>query len=360
MKVWFAAFIPQSSRGGVQRSIKQFDQSLQKSGHQVEIIYASGKCYNNYLLFAALLAYRLMRNIFNPPDWIVARSSDSVFCAILVRLLHLKTRVALHNHGWEEKIYQIEKQLPGEIITNPTGWKARTLRFTLLRINLKLSEICICGTIEEARWISVKYRTLAKKMRIVPNGTETPDKPLWPLHKAYYPKFLLVGGFTWKKNLEYGLKIFERIMDKYENAQLILVGTGRIPDEKKTLLSSLGNSVLLVESELPEQMNRWYETCPFLISTSRYEGGRAFCILEAMARGCVVFASSIPSTREIIRDKKNGILLSGIDCEYDSSEILKICRDVQQIHNIGVAAWKYAKRNRIERQAKRLINVLSE
>lgn len=359
MKVWFAASIQESSNGGVQRSMVQFSKFLQSAGMQVEIIYASNKSDNNYLRFAVMLAKKYLKNLRDPPDWIIARSTDSVFCAVLIRLLSLKTKVALHNHGWEEKVYKIEKGLSREIVTNPTSWKSQLLRFPLLKANLILSDICICGTIEEAKWISGKYNFSVKKMRVIPNGIDVADKPHWPLQKNYPLNILSVGGFTWKKNLEYSLQIFRKVLSKNSEAKLYLIGTGSIPSQKELLMDLYGQSLIVIENESPGMMSRWYEHCPFIVSTSRYEGGRAFCILEAMARGCVVFATGIPSSNEMITNYHNGILLDGKDAEADCSRILKTGMDTQSIKQIGMAAWRYAKRNRIERQANRLMRVLN-
>lgn len=359
MKIWLAASVSQHSCGGVHRSVMLFSKYLRDAGMQVKIIFAS-KNADNYLIFAIRLALRLLMHLSDPPDWIIARSSDSVFCAALVKIFSLKTRIALHNHGWEEKVYQIEKRLPGSIITNPTGWKSHLVRFPLLKANLFLSDICICGTIEEARWIAVRYHLSIGKMRVIPNGIEVPEKPYWPLQENVPLNLLSIGGFTWKKNLEYTIDIFRKVLSERSDARLILAGTGKITEEKRQLMDCFGDSLTVIEKESPEKMAQWYETCPFLVSASRYEGGRAFSILEAMARGCVVFGTGIPSTKEIIRDNQNGVLLKGTDPELDCSAILKLYLDIEQIKRIGVSAWKYAKRNRIERQVKRLIRVLQK
>ena len=360
MKVWFAASIEESSNGGVQRSMVQFSRFLQSEGIQVEIIYASNKSGTNYLRFAVLLAIKYLKNLRNPPDWIIARSTDGVFCTVLIRLFSLKTKVALHNHGWEEKVYKIEKGLPREIVTNPTSWKSHLLRFPLLKANLRLADVCICGTIEEAKWISDRYKFSAKKMRVIPNGIDVADKPHWPLQKNYPLNILSVGGFTWKKNLEYSLQIFRKVLNKNPEAKFYMVGTGNIPSQRELLMDFCGESLVIIKNESPGMMNRWYEHCPFVVSTSRYEGGHAFCILEAMARGCVVFATGISSSKEIIMNYHNGILLDGTDADADCSRIMKTSLDTQSIKEIGMAAWRYAKRNRIERQANRLKKVLLE
>ena len=77
MKIWFAASVAQSSCGGVSRSMMQFGQISQECGNAGGIIFASKKKADNYLKFFSL-ALRLLKHLGDPPDWIIARSSDSV------------------------------------------------------------------------------------------------------------------------------------------------------------------------------------------------------------------------------------------------------------------------------------------
>lgn len=358
MKIWFAASIPKTSFGGVKRSIVNLSEYLQTKGNQVKIIYSSKWDKGNYLLYSVKLGIMLLLNIWKQPDWIIARSTDGFFCSLLVKLLHLRTRVALYNHGWEEKVLEVEKRLPQNLINNPTGWTSYVLRLPLLRANLLLSDICICGTIEEARWIGKKYKSTNNKIRVIPNGIDVPEEPYWPGQNSFPLNFLMIGGFTWKKNLDYGLRLFEKIREREKEAKLYIVGTGKISDEKKRVIAESDESLVVKEVESPQNMTHWYKTCPFLLFPSRYEGGRAFSVLEAQAMGAVVFVSDIPSNREFICDQRNGIIISGTDTDEDCSRIKNVCFIQQKIKNIGVSAWENAKRHSKERQGNRLLRIL--
>ena len=141
---------------------------------------------------------------------------------------------------------------------------------------------------------------------------------------------------------------------------MFIVGTGALPQSKEQILEPLGDSVFVVNNESPDKMDRWYETCPYLLSTSRYEGGRSYAILEGMAKGMVVFGTDIPSTREIITDNCNGILLSGIDTESDKGKILQVIEDTGLSKEIGRFAWRKASRHTLSRQIDRLQKVIEK
>jgi glycosyltransferase involved in cell wall biosynthesis len=360
MRIWFAAAQQRDTLGGVYRSVFSLAETLKKQGHEVTIFWCRREGRRQTFFFSLQLLLRLFLSFFWRPHWIIARSSDGLFCALVSRIgLAGRTRVALHSHGWEEKVYEIEKRLPQSILSNPTTWKARMVRFPLLRATLAFANCCICGTIEEARYVAARYPRHAHKVRVVANGVEEMQAAFWPSQKERPPSFLIVGGFTWKKNVEYGIELFHAVLAAVPEARLFIVGTRHIPPSKQKMIDSLGDAVYVVEREHPKKMFRWYETCPFLISTSRYEGGRSLAILEAQNRGAVVFASAIPSSKEIIRDGINGYLLSGCSIERDSACIIDTCRDGGRCITVGNAAWRSAGRQAWNRQAKRLVRVLA-
>lgn len=358
MRIWFAASISPSAFGGIHRSMNQLASELRRYGHSTEIIYAPPHHTRHPLHFAFTLAIKLLFLFWRRPHWIIARSSDGLVSAFFVRMLAMKTKVALHSHGWEERVTGIERRLPSGLITNPTTWRGRLIGFFLLRLALKKSALCICGTIDETRWIRDKYPPARSKTTVIPNGIVPGNKPFWPLQPAYPPSLLMVGGFTWKKNLEYGIELFRRLLESEPSARLFIVGCGMLSSQKQRLLFTLGDAVFTVESETPAKMGRWYESCPMLLFPSRYEGGRPFTILEAQNRGCTVFASDIPSVRECITPGVNGFILSGVNPVADAAMIRSVCGNPDLIRQIGQSAWKKAKRNSLERQGKRLVRIL--
>lgn len=356
MKIWFAASIPENSSGGVNRSMTGLSTVLKNLGHKTKIIYS--KENENYLKFTFKLGIRLLASFGNQPDWIVARSTDGLICSLICKVFKMKTRIVLHSHGWEEKAYQIEKRIPYSIINNPTTLKALLLRFPLLNMQLKLSAICICGTFEEAHWLRDKRPQIRDKIKVIGNGIEPARNAFWSGLETLPPSFMISGTFTWKKNIEYGIECFRKVYSKIPDSRLFMIGTGTLTSSQLELISEFGDSVFVVEKESPESMNRWYETCPYLFSTSRYEGGRAFTILEAQNRGVVVFASSIPSTKEIVSDYRNGILLSGCDLLTDTEKIISVVQNEELCRKLGMNAWRRVQRQRWERQGMRMEKLL--
>lgn len=360
MRIWLAASISPNAYGGVYRSMQTLASEFRRYGHKTELFFAHPDRKQHWLRFSFALALRLFFLFWRRPHWIIARSADGFYSASLVRFLHMKTRVALHSHGWEERVNELERRLPSSLVTNPTTWRARLIGFRLLRKMITKSSIVICGTVDETRWLKKRYPSLQSKMYLISNGVKATYKPFWPDQEERPPSYLMVGGFTWKKNIEYGLELFRRILEIESGARLFLVGFGSMPEQKKRLLFPLGDAVFTVDIESPEKMYRWYESCPILLFPSRYEGGRPFTILEAQSKGCVVFASDIAANRECIVPGINGYLLSGANPVADATFIHSVITNNDLMKKIGLAAWKKATRNRMQRQGQRCIRLLLE
>jgi glycosyltransferase involved in cell wall biosynthesis len=359
VNVWFAANIPKQSKGGIARSMRGLSEGLGQRGHCVRILLSTSDYGgDNYLVFAMKLGLRLLLRLRNPPDWIIARSSDGFFCALVAKTFALKTRVALHNHGWEENVYEVEQRLPRSLISFPTTWKARMFRFPLLRLTLSLSDCCLSGTLSELRWLGGRYPKHRRKMRYVPNGVRAGRESTWEGRSDAPMHFLSVGGETWKKNLGHVVAVFGELRKRAPVARLFLVGTGSNAIKGVVLTEDDRAAMTIVAEEDPQRMSQWYETCPYFISCARYEGGHSLAILEALSHGCVVFASAIPSTKEIITNNNNGVLLSGVDVMEDAAKIAGALANGAMIDRIRRHALRTAQRNRLDRQIIRLEKVL--
>jgi glycosyltransferase involved in cell wall biosynthesis len=357
MRIWFAANIPADSFGGVGRSMRELAAPLRMRGHDVTIIYSIPALRGGYILFAGYLFIRLCMTIRGRPDWIIARSTDGIFCAIARRLLNLKTRVALHNHGWEEHVVEQEKRLPARLITAPTTWKARLARFTLLRAMLRLCDICISGTVCEIRWIVRKYPSSRRRCVYVPNGVAARPSVYWAQQTHAALNFLCVGGPTWKKNIEHSIAVFSKLKNRFPNARLYIVGTGA--GNMDDFAAGVENLTIIPAAPLDE-MDKWYTTCPFLLASPRFEGGHSLAILEAMSYGSIVFVSPVASTLEFVRDSQNGYVLSGCDPGADALRIGELLMRPEETVHIRKNAYHTSQINIWERQALRLEKALCQ
>jgi glycosyltransferase involved in cell wall biosynthesis len=360
MRIWFALAQPRNIFSGTYRLVSSLAGELTRKGHTVRVIWSAKRGGSiARFLFSLRLLFTLLLSFFRRPHWIVTPSSEGLFCAWAARLGLVSTRTAVRSLGWEEMSFEIERRLPRSVVPHPTPLASHLAAAAMLRTALLRTDACICGSIGEARWLKRRYPKLAGAIKVVPTGCDHAPKPFWPSQAEWPMSFLVVGEFTWKKNIDYAIELFSRLSQVLPEARLFCVGSGSIPENRRKIIDGLGDAIFIVEHELPHKMFRWYETCPFLIAASRYEGGHPLPVLEAQSRGMVVFANTIPAVGEIVRDGHDGILLTGCAAEADAARIAAVCNDRERCTAIGLAAWRSASRKSWERQTRRLIRVLS-
>lgn len=115
------------------------------------------------------------------------------------------------------------------------------------------------------------------------------------------PFFLYIGSRESYKGFQDLLETYSRYKD-CKIVDLVIVGN-LLTTEEKHFIANLGilNNVQNLWNISDEQLSMLYNQASAFIYPSRYEGF-GIPLLEAMACGCPIIASSIPSTIEIARD----------------------------------------------------------
>lgn len=131
------------------------------------------------------------------------------------------------------------------------------------------------------------------------------------------PYILTAGRFVPWKNIDVIIRAFEKV--RIKNLKLLIIGEGpqekylkRIARRNVIFMSSLKNDVFL----------NYLQNAEAFILASDYEG-LSHTLLEAMSVGTAVIATNIPSNKELIKNKKTGLLFP-INDEITLSEKIKI------------------------------------
>ncbi len=358
MRIWFAASQPATPPYSLRWSMRSLADELRHFGHSVSLIFPAAARPNQPIRFSWSLAFRLVVLFWKRPLWIITHSTDGLPCAIFIALFRIKTRIALFTDGWETRTIVIERRLPRSLAAVHHPWYRRLLKDILLRLALRRSSLCICGTFDEFRWMRKHLSSSYGKCIPVPTGVPVRKQPFWPEQETAPPSILLTGEYSWKKNIEYGIELFRRVLAVNHAARLFYVGCGPISGKVRQLLYPLGDAVFTVESEASAKMYRWYESCPFLLLPSRFEAQRPPVILEAQSRGCIVFAADIAPVRECLSHGRTGFLISGVNPVADANLVQRVIGDHELLVRVGNAAWKRASRQNIRRQGTRLLRAL--
>lgn len=110
---------------------------------------------------------------------------------------------------------------------------------------------------------------------------------------------LFVGNRSGYKDFHVALEAFAGVSSMYPDLRLVLVGGGGINNSEKKRMVELGISSKIIQKTVtPEELPNVYSNALALIYTSRNEGF-GLPLLESMASGTPILASSTPINKEI-------------------------------------------------------------
>ena len=196
--------------------------------------------------------------------------------------------------------------------------------------------------LEETRLVLVRSDSLKQalvrlgaakdKIRLQRTGVPLNDFPFrerqWPLDGAW--KFLQACRLIEKKGLQTSLRAFAAFVRQYPQAQFTIAGDGPLLDELQRLTSELqiADRVTFVgfvsQAELREL---YYQSHIFLhpseTGADGNQEGVPNSMLEAMATGLPVFATTHGGIPEAIENGASGVLVAEGDADALAQELLK-------------------------------------
>jgi len=161
--------------------------------------------------------------------------------------------------------------------------------------------------------IGVKWN----QAHVIPSGTDT---QLFTPGKKDPNLLLSVGRFVEKKAPDITLRAFAKMVSKYPNIRLVMVGDGPLLEKCRSLAITLGidKSVIFTGAQ-PHHVVRDYmaKASFFLLHSVTDDNGNTegfpSVIQEAMSAGCVVVSTRHGGIPYFITDGKSGILVDEFD-----------------------------------------------
>jgi len=195
-----------------------------------------------------------------------------------------------------------------------------------MRKNAALRAICRL-VLARANAIIAPTRSLQRGLRVfgntesvyLPNSVDTIS--IFPTSTP--PKdnsILFVGRMTENKRPLLLLRSFEKVSARIADATLTMCGDGPLMEavQKRILQKQLDGKVRVISHATPRGVIELLSQAEIFVLPSESEG-MSFALLEAMASGKTIVASSNESHREVFQDK-HGALLFQLDDEQDLAE----------------------------------------
>ena len=172
--------------------------------------------------------------------------------------------------------------------------------------------------------------------------------------------FLCLGRLAKNKGLEELLNVFRMVVEKNNNARLLIAGKDFDGTEKRLLemikQNTLEKNIFLLGEISNEQVKKLLAETEFFVSASKYESF-GISAVEAMASGLIPLLSPLPTFKNFVEQEKSGFIIDFSDVEKSGKKILEIMnlnvkRKKEISENAKKQAMKYSWGNRVQELVK--------
>lgn len=192
------------------------------------------------------------------------------------------------------------------------------------------------------------YRLPLDHARIIPNAIgPVPESERWSGRECARRDILFVGRFDSCKGGDLAIRAFHLVWRRYPDARLIFVGPdhgirdarGRPMDIRGYVREQIAEGAARERIEYKgrlgaAEVKQLRRRAGVTIAPSRFENFPNV-VLEAMAQGCPVVATSVGGVPEIIRNERNGLLSPADDAGALASGILALLDKPEWAASLG-------------------------
>lgn len=192
------------------------------------------------------------------------------------------------------------------------------------------------------------FPTMAEKTSIIPQGVELPGEespgPALPLPEGKFI-FFLPAGLRPVKDVLFPLAPLAAIYEREPRLAFILAGP--------VLDAGYAAEVMTRLEKYPfahylggvghDTIGSLYRKADVVLNTSRFEGGMANSVLEAMAAGRAVLAADIEGNRSVIKDEVTGLIYRSEDDFREKA--LRLLADGKLREKLGGEARRFVREN---------------
>ena len=196
---------------------------------------------------------------------------------------------------------------------------------------------------------------------IIPNGIQveyfTDGVSPFPHLKDGMVNLLFLGRLEKRKGLKYLVAAYGRLKGDWPNLRLLVVGPGS-PDRDSGRILSEGNlqDVVFVGRVPDQDKARYYKTADIFCSPATGKESFGVVLLEAMAAGKPIVATSIEGYSSVITNGREGLLVPPENDEALADAIAALLKDRDLRTALAANGQRRAKEFRWERVARRVMD----
>ncbi len=347
---------------------------LEKLGYDVFALSGSGEFYNELneekFHYRVLPIYRRINPIL---DLYSLLAMSLCFYRLKPRLVHAHTNKAGILGCWAAALAgvpNIVSTVHGFYFHEHMNPLMKKLFVVVYRLTFKLTNIIFMQSAEDVETtIRLNIAPRNKLMhlgngidleRFNPNNTKYREEARLFRLSFNIPLDCILIGIIARLNNEKGLKellaAVRNILRKSKtNIHLVIIGEGPLKNELRHLAASFGISSNVHFTGYQENIPGWLLAMDIFTLPSYREGlPRSIC--EAFAMGTPVVASNIRGCRELVKDRKTGLLVSSRSASELANAINELIKDEQLRFEISRNARRFAHQFLDE---KRVVEIIS-
>lgn len=170
------------------------------------------------------------------------------------------------------------------------------------------------------------------------------------------PTLLFVGRVAHEKNIDFLLKVVDRVRNDIADVLFVIAGEGPARESLAREVTALGlgaNVMFLGYLNRQTELNSCYCSADIFIFASRTET-QGLVLLEAMAQGVPVVSTAELGTRDVLREGQ-GVWIAREELGDFSRKVVGMLGDAQARKVLGMSGCDYAHEWSASRQAQQMV-----
>lgn len=257
-------------------------------------IYNHVKYFDNKILrfiFSFLIPFKI-KHLLEDTKILKQNQLNGAWISIILKKI-LKIPLFIRT-GYDTYLFSIKEK---------KGTLERLFFKALTKMSLKNADIYSVTSQADIDFLNKKFKINSNKIKLIRNWVKI-DENL-NFENRNEDKILCVGRLVVQKNY---LFLIDSISDiKKKNIQIDIFGKGPLEQDIINYAKAKNVKVNIINNISHEKLLEVYKKYKYFVIPSLFEGNPK-SLLEAMANGCVVFASDIPNHTEILKHEVNGYI----------------------------------------------------